>query len=381
MKTIYLDHAATTPCAPEVVQAMMPYFTEQFGNSLSPHAFGRRARKATEMAREQLALLLNAKPQEIVFTASATEANNTAIYSTAHALKHKGKHLIISSIEHHSILAPVKRLAAEGYDVSFVPVNAQGLIDPANILALLRPDTIMVAVGHANNEIGVVQQIEVIGKILRDRGVYFLVDAVQTVGHIPVDVQYLNADFLSLSAHKFYGPQGVGALYVRHGVAYDPLILGGDQERNRRAGTLNLAGIVGLGAAAQQAVGHILSDASTQILLREDIIRYVLSNIPNASLNGHPQERLPNNAHFSFEGVDGEALIASLDMVGICCSMGSACTSGQLTPSHVLKAIGLSDRLALGSLRVTLGRSTTKEDVQYFLDQLKIKVAQLCSSK
>lgn len=381
MKTIYLDHAATTPCDPAVVSAMTPFLFEQFGNSLSPHAYGRRARKATETARESLAALLNAKPQEIIFTASATESNNTAIYSTAHALKSKGKHLLISPIEHHSILAPVKRLMVEGFEVTYIPVSHDGLIDPSVITSLIRPDTILAAVGHANNEIGVVQPIEEIGKILRAHGVYFIVDAVQTVGHIPVDVKHLNADLLSLSAHKFYGPQGAGALFVRQGINFEPLILGGDQERNRRAGTLNLAGIVGLGEAANIANGIMLKEASASVLLREQIIKYVLKNIPGARLNGHATERLPNNAHFSFEGMDGEELIASLDLVGICCSMGSACTSGQLTPSHVLKSIGLSDRLALGSLRVSLGRYTTSEDVQYFLEQLKIKLLKLCSSK
>ena len=242
-------------------------------------------------------------------------------------------------------------------------------------------DTILVAVGHANNDIGVVQQIETIGKMLREQGIYFLVDAVQTVGQIPVDVKQLHVDLLSLSAHKFYGPQGVGALFVRQGINYAPMILGGDQERNRRAGSLNVAGIVGLGQAAKLANGLILKDASAQILLREYIIKTVIDNIEGAVLNGHPTERLPNNAHFSFDGIDGEELIASLDMVGMCCSMGSACTSGELTPSHVLKAIGLSDRMSLGSLRISLGRSTTTDDITLFIDQLKTNVTKLCNSR
>lgn len=381
MKNIYFDYAATTPCDPRVVKVMLPFLTEQFGNSLSPHAYGRRARKATEGAREALAQLLSAKPQDIVFTSSASESNNTVIYGVARALKQKGRHLIISAIEHHSILEPAKRLAQDGYEISYAPVDVDGLIDPKIIESMIRPDTILVAVGHANNEIGVVQPIETIGRMLRDKDVYFLVDAVQTVGHIPVDVSLLYADFLSLSAHKFYGPQGVGALYVRPKVVCESLILGGDQERMRRAGTLNVAGIVGLGEAARLADGLILQDASTQVLLREEIFQFVKKEIPQAQLNGHATERLPNNAHFSFVGVDGEELMASLDMVGIYCSMGSACTSGQLTPSHVLKAIGLEDALATSSLRFTLGRSTTNDDVKYLLNQLKIKVAQLCSNK
>lgn len=381
MKTIYLDYAATCPCDPVVVEAMRPYFFEHFGNTLSPHAFGRRARKATEGAREELALLLNAKPQEIVFTSSATESNNAAIYSTVHALRYKGNHLIISAIEHHSILEPVKRLKLEGYEISYVPVENDGTIAVGMVASLIRPDTILAAVGHANNEIGVIQSIDAIGKILREKDVYFLVDAVQTVGHVPVDVKAIQADFLSLSAHKFYGPQGVGALFVRQGVVFEPSVLGGDQERSRRAGTLNVPGIVGLGEAARLAREQMSSEGIIQAAMRDVIIKAVMQETPGSVLNGHPQQRLPNNAHFSFEGVNGEELIASLDMVGICCSMGSACTSGQLEPSHVLKAIGLSDPLALSSLRVSLGRFTTPDDAEYFLEQINKKVKQLCSSK
>lgn len=381
MKSVYLDHAATTPCDEMVLEAMRPYFREQFGNSLSPHAAGRRARKATETAREQLAMLLGAKPQEIVFASSASESNNAAIYSTALALQHKGRHLIVSAIEHHSILEPIKRLQSNGFDITYIPVNIDGKIDSGMIASLIRPDTILAVIGHANNEIGVIQDIEVIGRILRDRGIYFLVDAVQTVGHLPVDVKQLNVDFLSLSAHKFYGPQGVGALFIRHGVTYEPMILGGDQERSRRAGTLNVPGIVGLGQAAMLAQERMSKEISIQTALRQHVINMVLNEIPGSMLNGHATDRLPNNAHFSFEGINGEELIASLDLVGICCSIGSACTSGQLNPSHVLKAIGRSDALALGSLRVSLGRDTTQEDIAYFIDQLKVKVASLCNNK
>jgi cysteine desulfurase len=381
MKSIYLDYAATTPCDPAVIEAMRPYFFEQFGNASSPHAFGRRARKAIEDIRERLASFLNAQPTEMLFTSGATEASNQVLFGVARALQSKGKHLVISAIEHHSILGPAKRLAKEGYEVAYILPDAQGLISPGAIEAALRPDTILVAVGHANNEIGVVQAIADIGKITRAKGVYLLVDAVQTVGHIPVDVGQLNCDLLSLSAHKFYGPQGVGALYMRKGVQCEPLLLGGDQERGRRATTQNVPGIVGLGKAVELCQSQMLSEMTIQTALRNQIIDEILTKIPNAILNGSRHQRLPNNAHFSFENSDGEQLVAALDLAGICCSVGSACTSGQLEPSHVLKAIGLSDRLALGSLRVTLGRWTTQEDIKSFIEQLVIVIARSEATK
>ena len=381
MKTIYLDHAATCPCDPSVVEVMRPYFTEQFGNALSPHAAGRRARKAIEGAREEIALLLHAKPQEIIFTSSATEANNTAIFSAARSLFSKGRHVIVSAIEHHSVLEPMKRLVAQGFEVSFIPVTKDGIVEPAAVAALIRPDTILAVVAHANNEIGVIQPMVEIGNLLRDRGVCFFVDAVQTAGHIPVDAGAFMADMLSLSAHKFYGPQGVGALFLRQGTPFESLILGGDQERSRRAGTQNTAGIVGMGHAARIARTQMAEEAGIQALMRDDLINFVRNNIPGTVINGHLKHRLPHNAHFSWNGISGEELIAALDLSGICCSMGSACSSGSLTPSHVLKAIGLSDALALGSLRVTLGRGTMPEDLEYFKQQLKIKTAQLCSSR
>lgn len=376
MKSIYLDYAATTPCDPEVVKAMQPYFREQFGNASSPHAFGRRVRKAIEEAREDLARLIGANPAEIIFTSGATEANNQAIFGVARALKEKGKHLIISAIEHHSILQPAKRLQADGYEITWVMPDHQGCISAASIEQALRPDTILVAVGHANNEIGVIQSIADIGKITRAKGVYLLVDAAQTVGHMTVNVNDLNCDLLSLSAHKFYGPQGVGALYQRKGVRCESLLLGGDQERSRRASTQYVAGIVGLGEAAELCSMELTEDVSIQMSLRDMIIESVLA-IPGATLNGPRYNRLSNNAHFSFEGIDGEQLITALDLMGIACSMGSACTSGQLEPSHVLKAIGLSDAMALGSLRVTVGRFTSEAEVEYFIEHLILKLKQL----
>jgi len=376
MQPVYLDHAATTPCDPAVVEAMRPYFSEQFGNASSPHAFGRRARKVVETAREGLASFINAQPAEIVFTSGATEANNQAVFGVARALKDKGRHLVISALEHHSILEPAKRLACDGYEITYVMPDKSGIIDPAAVEAALRPDTILVAVGHANNEIGVVQAIAEIGHITRGKGVYLLVDAVQTVGHVPVDVHELQCDFCSLSAHKFYGPQGVGALYMRKGASCEGLLLGGDQERGQRATTQNVAGIAGLGQAIALCRAQMPAQAHAQANLREQVIEAVLK-VPGVVVNGHRMRRLPNNAHFSFEGIDGEELVAALDMAGIACSMGSACTSGRLEPSHVLKAIGLSDAMALGSLRVTLGRSTTKADVEYCVSQLKLKIGQL----
>ncbi len=375
MKPIYLDYAATTPCDPEVIKAMAPYMFDQFGNASSPHAFGRRARKAIEEAREDLGLLIGAHPTEIIFTSGATEANNHAICGVARALKAKGRHLVISAIEHHSILEPVKRLTQEGYTVTYVMPNADGIISPEAVEGAIGPETILVAVAHANNEIGVIQPIADIGKITRAKGIYFLVDAVQTVGHITVNVKELNCDLLSLSAHKFYGPQGVGALYQRKGVCCDAFLLGGDQERSRRASTQNVAGIVGLGEAVELCSMELTDDVNVQSALRDMVIESVLNTIPGAILNGPRNNRLPNNAHFSFENVDGEQLVAALDLAGIACSVGSSCTSGQLEPSHVLKAIGLSDRLALGSLRVTVGRFTSEADIEYLIDHLKQKVA------
>lgn len=376
MRSIYLDYAAGAPCDPHVIEAMRPFFFEQAGNASSPHAFGRRARKAVEGAREELADLIMADPTEMIFTSGATEANNQVLFGVDQSCKSKGKHFIISAIEHHSILEPAKRLASEGHEITYIMPDPHGLIDPAAVEAALRPDTVLVAVGHANNEIGTVQNIQEIGSLTRFKGVYLLVDAVQTIGHVPVSVRNLHCDFCSLSAHKFYGPQGVGALYVRKGVACEPLLLGGDQERGRRATTQNVAGIVGLGKAMTLSGQQMTSEMQAQITLRDIIIKEVLQ-IPGTVLNGHRNNRLPNNAHFSFENIVGEELVAALDMTGIACSVGSACTSGQLKPSHVLKAIGLSDKMALGSLRVTVGRWTTEEDVHYFITQLKQKIQAL----
>jgi len=373
MRYIYLDHAASTPCDLRVLEAMRPYFFEQSGNASSPHRQGRQARKAIEQAREILAAFLGALPVEIVFTSGASESNNHAVFSTARALKDKGRHIITSAIEHHSVLEPLRQLGQEGFQVTFVKPGSDGIIRYEDINAAIRPDTILVSLQHANNETGTLQPVMQVGRLCRQRGIYFLVDATQTVGHIPVNVKEIQCDYLSLSAHKFYGPQGVGALYIRQGVKCPAFILGGDQERGRRAGTHNTAGVAGLGEAVKLAQENYIKEAEREAGLRDKIIDSVLKEIPSAVLNGHPSERLPNNAHFSFSGVNGEELVSALDLAGVAVSMGSACTWGQLEPSHVLKAMGLSDQMALGSLRVTTGRWTTDQDITYFLEQLKIK--------
>jgi cysteine desulfurase len=377
MKKIYLDYASTTPTDPRVADAMKPYFFEEFGNPSSPHGLGQSARKAVEDAREILAATINAKPEEIVFTSGASEANNQALFGAAAALKDKGNHIIVSKIEHHSVIRPAEELQARGFDVTFLDVDRTGRVDPEAVRQAITPKTILTAVMHASNEIGTLQPVAEIGKIARERGVYFHVDAVQTVGHVAVNVEAIGCDLLSLSAHKFYGPKGVGALYVRKGTKLSSYILGGDQERGRRASTLNVPAIVGLGRALEICHQTAREESGAQKGWRNEIIDFVTKNIPGSVLNGHPTDRLPNNAHFSFESVDGESLLMSLDMAGFCASMGSACTSGSLTPSHVLKAIGLPDALAVSSLRVTLGRWTTKADVESFLNQLKKSIAQL----
>lgn len=377
MKTVYFDYAATTPTDPAVVEAMQPFFYEQFGNASSPHSIGQKARKAVEDSRGVLANFIGASPSEIVFTSSATESNNQAILTMALSLFGKGRHVICSSIEHHSVLEGAHRLGKLGFQVSFMQPDKDGLIDPQAVGQLIRQDTILIAIHHANNEIGTIEPVEQIGAIAREKGICFLVDATQSVGHIPVDVQKIKCDLLSLSGHKFYGPPGIGALYVRQGIAMEPRLYGGDQEQGRRAGTLNLPGIVGLGKAIELCHNQMSQEAQQQTKWRDQIIEYVLTNISGSKLNGHRQNRLPNNAHFSFERVDGEELVTALDMSQVALSQGSACTWGSLEPSHVLKAIGLSDREALGSLRVSLGRWTTQEEINSFLPLLKDKVTRL----
>ena len=370
MQRIYFDYASTSPTDPEVIRAMEPYLWERFGNPSSPHSFGREAQKALEDAREALATFIGAKAEEIIFTSGATESNNSAIIGAVQSRQAKGSHIIVASIEHHSVLKPVEFLEKEGFKVTYLPVDQTGLVDPENVRQAITGQTVLIAVMHASNEIGTIQPAAAIGAVARENSIPFLVDAVQTVGHIPVHVEELKADLLSLSAHKFYGPKGVGALYVRKGTKLTRYLMGGDQEQGRRASTQNVAGAVGLAKAIELCRQNMNDEAQKQIEWRNRIMKTVTERIEGSRVNGHPADRLPNNTHFSFDKVHGEALLMSLDIAGIAASMGSACTSGAMEPSHVLRAIGLSDDLAFGSLRVTLGRWTTEEQVDYLLEQL-----------
>lgn len=377
MKRIYLDYAATTPCDPEVIKAMEPYFFEKFGNPSSIHTFGQEAKKAIEDARQTVADSLGAKPEEIIFTSGGTESNNAAIEGVAHALEGKGRHIIISAIEHHAILEPAKFLEKKGFKITLLGVDKRGLIDPADVKKAITDKTILVSVMHANNEIGTIQPISDIAKITRDKGVYLHTDAVQTTGHIPVNVSELNVDLLSLSGHKFYGPKGVGVLYIRRGTRLERFLRGGDQEKGRRASTHNTPGIVGLGKAVELCNKNMQSEMDFQIKLRDKLIKEVLENIPDTLLNGDPKKRLPNNANFSIKYIEGESMLLNLDMLGIAASTGSACTSTSLEPSHVLLAIGLSHEVAHGSLRISMGRWTKEEDINYLLENLPTVVKNL----
>ena len=370
MKRIYLDYAATTPTDPAVIEAMQPYFFEKFGNPSSIHSFGQEARKAIDDSREVTAAFLGAKPEEIVFTSGGSESNNFAIQGVAYAMQHKGNHIVTTAIEHHAITEPCKVLEKRGFKVSFVGVDKTGLVDPDDIKKAITDKTVLVSVMHANNEIGTIQPIAQIGKITRAKGVYFHTDAVQTVGHIPVNVDELNVDLLSLSGHKFYGPKGVGALYIRKATRIETFLNGGDQERGRRASTHNTPGIVGLAQALQLCKEKMAGEEKFQISLRDKLIKGIQDDIPDVLLNGHPVKRLPNNVNFSIKYIEGESMLLNLDMLGIAASTGSACTSTSLEPSHVLLAIGLPHEIAHGSLRFTMGRWTKEEDIDYLLNNL-----------
>lgn len=369
-RKIYLDHAATTYTRQEVVDAMLPYFTEKFGNASTVYSIGRESKKAIEEAREKVARALGAQPNEIFFTSSGTEADNWAIKGIAYANRKKGNHIITSSIEHHAVLHTCQYLESEGFEVTYLPVDEYGLVDPQQVKDAIKDNTILISIMFANNEIGTIQPIKEIGKIAKERGVYFHTDAVQAVGNIPIDVNDLNVDLLSLSGHKFYGPKGVGALYIRKGTKIVSFMHGGAQERGRRASTENVPGIVGLGKAIELATGEIDEYNKKLVKLRDRTITEVLKRIPYSRLNGHREKRLPGNANFSFEFIEGESLLLMLDMKGIAASSGSACTSGSLDPSHVLLAIGLPHEIAHGSLRITFGADNTEEDVDYLLEVL-----------
>jgi len=376
-RRIYLDYAATTPVHPEVVQAMLPYLTEQYGNPSSIHSFGQEARVAVEEAREKVASLIGARPDEIVFTGGGTEADNFALKGVAYALRGKGDHIVTSSVEHHAVLEVCKFLEKEGFKVTYLPVDRYGMVDPEDVRRAITERTILVSVMHANNEVGTVQPIAEISEIAHERGVYFHTDAVQTAGHIPVDVDELGVDLLSMSAHKLYGPKGVGALYIRKGTRIASFVHGGEQERGRRAGTENVPGIVGFGKAAELAESEREAEATRLSGLRDRLIEGILERIDYVHLNGHPTRRLPNNVHISVEFVEGESMLLNLDLEGIAASTGSACSSGSLEPSHVLLAMGLSHELAHGSLRFTMGRWTAAGDVDRVLEVLPNVVSKL----
>jgi cysteine desulfurase len=379
MKKVYLDYAATAPTDPEVIKAMQPYFFERFGNASSIHGFGQEAKKAIEDAREKLANFLGAKPEEIIFTSGGTESNNFSLFGIASNLKNRGGHIITTAIEHHCITETANVLKKQGFQVTFVGVDKYGVVSPEEIKKAITDQTILISVMHANNEIGVIEPVAEIGKLAKERGIYFHSDAVQSVGHIPVNVDELNVDLLSLSAHKFYGPKGVGALYIRKGTRIDRFLHGGDQEKGRRASTYNTPGIVGLGKAIELCREKMAEEAEFQTRLRDKLIKGILEKVPQTSLNGHHQKRLPNNVNISVQYIEGESMVLSLDLEGIACSTGSACTSSSLEPSHVLLAIGLSHELAHGSLRFSLGRYTKEEEIDYVLEVLPRVVKKLRS--
>jgi cysteine desulfurase len=367
MTCIYFDHSATTPVDPTVLEAMLPYLNNRFGNPSSSYRLGQQARQAMEHARSQVAALIGARPEEIFFTSGGTEADNLAILGTAYQQWEKGRHIITTAIEHRAVLEPCKFLKSQGFEVTFLPVDESGIIDLQELQQAIRPDTILISIMHANNEIGTIQPVEEIGAIARDRGITFHCDAVQTAGRIPVDVGEIKCDLLSLSAHKFYGPKGVGCLYLREGTKIVPLITGGGQERDLRGGTENLPGIVGLGRATELARQVSGQSRWELVFLRDRIIEGISERIPNSILNGHRFIRLPGHVSFSFPVVDGKALLSMLDEKGIVASNGSACHSDSPGPSHVLKALGYSDELAQSTLRITLGRENNDHQVDYLL--------------
>ena len=377
MRRIYLDHAATTPTRPEVMKAMLPYFTHAFGNPSSIHSLGQEAKGAVEEARTKVAELIGARSEEIVFTSGGTEADNFALKGIAYANEDKGNHIITTSIEHHAVLEVCKFLGRRGLRISYLPVDKYGLVDPQDVRKAITDKTILISVMHASNEVGAIEPVAEIGTIAREAGVYFHSDAVQTAGHIPVNVDELKVDLLSISAHKLYGPKGAGVLYVRKGTKLVSLMHGGAHEKRRRAGTENVPAIVGLGKAVELAGQEVGKEAERLAYLRDKLIEGLGEKIDHIRLNGHPTRRLPNNVNVSIDFVEGESMLLNLDLAGICASTGSACSSASLEPSHVLLALGLSPEQAHGSLRFTLGRENTEADVERVLEVLPGIVARL----
>ena len=377
MERIYLDYAATTPSHPEVVKAMLPYFTDAFGNPSSIYSYGQEAKGAIEEARAKIADLIGAQDEEIIFTSGGTEADNFALKGVAFTNEPKGNHIITSAIEHHAVIETCKFLERRGFRVTYLPVDGYGLVAPDDIRKAITDKTVLISIIHANNEIGTIEPINEIGRIAKEAGIYFHTDAVQAVGHIPVDVNELEVDLLSMSAHKLYGPKGVGALFIRKGTKLTPFIHGGEQERKRRASTENVPGIVGFGKAAELAKQEMNEEAERLTYLRDKLIQGLVERIDHTHLNGHPIMRLPNNVNVSVDFVEGESMLLNLDLEGICASTGSACSSSSLEPSHVLLAMGLSHEQAHGSLRLTLGKWSHEEEIGRVLEVLPRIVARL----
>ncbi len=370
MKRIYLDYAATTPTHPEVIKAMTPYFTESFGNPSSIHSYGQEAKDDVERGRSKVATLIGAKNDEIVFTGSGTEADNFAVKGVAWSRQARGNHIITSSIEHHAVLETCKFLEKQGFSITRLPVDGYGIVNPSDVKKAITKKTILISIMHANNECGTIEPVAEIGKIAREAEIYFHTDAVQTVGHIPLDVNNLKVDLLSISAHKLCGPKGVGALYIRKGTRISSFMHGGSQERGRRASTENVPGIVGFGKAAEIAQQEMAEEAQRLTALRDRLIEVILRDIEYTQLNGHPVKRLPNNVNVSINYIEGESILLNLDLDGICASTGSACSSEDLAPSHVLMAMGLPHLQAHSSVRFSLGKWTTEEDINKVLDIL-----------
>jgi len=379
IKKIYLDYAATTPVDPRVVKAMLPYFSEKFGNTMSLHSFGQEAKEALEESRGVIADLMGAKPQEIIFTGSASESNNLALkgVALAKASANQGGHIIISPIEHACVMESARWLESQGFEITRLKVDKYGLVSPDDVKKAIKKETILVSIMHANNEIGTIEPIEEIGKICREKGIYFHTDAAQSFGKIPIDVNKMNIDLMTVSSHKMYGPKGAAALFIRKGTKIEPLIHGGGHESGLRSSTVNVAAIVGLAEAARICEREMKKEAQREIKLRDKLIKGVLQKIKGSHLNGHPKKRLPNNINFSFPGIEGESLIIQLDFLGIAASTGSACSSEKLEPSHVLLAIGLKPEQAHGSLRLSLGRWTKEKDINYVLEVLPKVVKRL----
>ncbi len=377
MRRVYLDNNATTPVAPEVYEAMSPYLREDFGNASSIHWFGQRAKGAIEDAREQVSKLLNARANEVAFTSGGTESDNTALFGIVEAARGESKHVVTTAIEHHAVLHAAQALERRGVKVSYVRVGPSGIVDPGDVERAIRPETVLISVMYANNELGTIQPLEEIGRIARKRDIYFHTDAVQAAGKIPIDVEKIAVDLLSMSAHKLNGPKGVGALYVRRGTALKPLLYGGSHERDRRPGTENVPGIVGLGKACEIARTHLADSAARIGALRDRLEEGILQTIPGTTVVGDRASRTPNTANIAFERVDGEAFVIALDLRGIACSTGAACSSGAIDPSHVLTAVGRSPAEARSSIRFSLGKFTSAEDIEYALEVIPAVVQQL----